>query len=54
MPVYKDDGDYDDENNYRPITMMSHIAKVIDILFSYQIIDFWKNTALFQLTNLLV
>ena len=37
--VYKDDGDIIDENNYRPISVIDHIAKTIESLVSYQIID---------------
>ena len=39
-PIYKDDGDINDENNYCPISVMGHIAKMIESLVSYQIIDF--------------
>ena len=39
-PIYKDDGDINDENNYRPISVTGHIAKMIESLVSYQIIDF--------------
>ena len=39
-PIYKDDGDITDENNYRPISVIGHIAKMIESLVSYQIIDF--------------
>ena len=53
-PVYKDDGDINDENNYRPISVISHIAKMVEALVSYQGIDFWKNAALFQWINLLI
>ena len=38
--IYKDDDDINDENNYRPISVIVHIAKMIDSLVSYQIIDF--------------
>ena len=38
-PTYKDDGDINDENNYRPISVIDHIAK-IESLVSYQTIDF--------------
>ena len=39
-PIYKDDGDINDENNYRPISVIGHFAKMIKSLVSYQIIDF--------------
>ena len=38
-PIYKDDGDINDENNYRPISVIDHIAKTIESLVSYQIND---------------
>ena len=38
-PIDKDDGDINDENNYRPISVIDHIAKTIESLVSYQIID---------------
>ena len=54
-PIYKDDGDINDENNYRPISVIGHIAKMIESLVSYQIIDFfWKSIVLFQWINLLI
>ena len=40
-PIYKDDGDINDENNNRPISVIDHIAKMIESLVSYQIIDFF-------------
>ena len=39
-PIFKDDGDINDENNYRPISVIGHIAKMLESLVSYQIIDF--------------
>ena len=36
-PIYKDDGDINDKNNYRPISVIDHIAK-IESLVSYQIV----------------
>ena len=53
-PIYKDDGDINDENNYRPISVVGHIAKMTESLVSYQILDFWKIIVLFQWTNLLI
>ena len=41
-PIYKDDGDINDENNYRPLSVIDHIAKMIESLVSYQIIDFFE------------
>ena len=38
-PIYKDDADINDENNYRPISVIDHIAK-IESFVSYQTIDF--------------
>ena len=52
--IYEDDGDINDENNYRPIYLIDHIAKMIESLVSYQIIDFLKSIVLFQWTNLLI
>ena len=39
IPIYKDDGDINDENNHRPISAIDHIAKMIESLVSYQIND---------------
>ena len=41
-PIYKDDGHINDENNYRPISAIDHIAKTIESLVSYQIIDLFR------------
>ena len=56
MPIYMDDGDINDENDYRSISVIGHIAKIIESLVNYQIIDwfFWKNTVLFQWTNMII
>ena len=40
--LYEDDGDINDENNYRPISVIDHIAKMIESLVSYEIIDFFE------------
>ena len=37
--IYTDDGDINDKNNYRQISVIDHIAKMIESLVSYQIID---------------
>ena len=42
-PIYKDDGDINDENNYRPISVIGHIAKMVESLVSYQIIDYLES-----------
>ena len=34
------DGDITDENNHRPISVIGHFTKMIEVLVSYQIIDF--------------
>ena len=38
-PIYKDGGDINDKNNYRPISVIIHIAK-IEPFVNYQTIDF--------------
>ena len=40
--IYKDDGDINDENNYRLTPVIGHIAMMIKSLVSYQIIDFFE------------
>ena len=52
-PIYKDDVDINDENNYHPISIIDHIAKMIESLVSYQIVDIFKSIVLFQWINLL-
>ena len=42
-PIYKDDGNVNDENNYRPISVIGHIAMMVESLVSYQIIDFLES-----------
>ena len=42
-PIYKDDGNVNDENNYRPISVIGHIAKMVESLMSYQIIEFLES-----------
>ena len=38
-PIYKDDNDINNENNYRPLPVINQIAKMIECPVSYQIID---------------
>ena len=53
--IRKVDGDINDKNNYRPISVIAHNAKMVESLVSYQIIDFfWNHTVLFQWTTLLI
>ena len=51
-PIYKDDGNVNDENNYRPISVNGHIANMVESLVSYWIIDFFSHIVLFQWTSL--
>ena len=41
-PIYKDDGDIDDENYYRPISVIGHIAKM-NPLWVIKLLIFWKS-----------
>ena len=47
-PIYEVDGGINDENNYCTISLMDHIAKVIESLVSCKIIDFLKSIVLFK------
>ena len=38
-PVYKNEGEVNDENNFRPISVISHIAKMIESFVSNQFIS---------------
>ena len=40
-PIYKDDSDINDKNNYRPISIIDHVAKIMECLVCYQIINFF-------------
>ena len=42
-PIYKDDGNINDENNYRPKSVVGHIANVVESLVRYHIIDFLES-----------
>ena len=53
-PIYKEDGDFKDENNHHAIAVIGHIAKMIESLVSYQIIDFLDEHNLAQWINLLI
>ena len=41
--IYKVDGNINDENNYRPISVIEHIAKMVEGLVSYQIRDYFES-----------
>ena len=41
--IRKVDGDINDENNYHPISVIAHQAKMVESLVSYQIIDFLES-----------
>ena len=47
-PTYKEDGDINGENNHHAISAIGHIAKMIESLVSYQIIDFLEEHNLVQ------
>ena len=40
--IYEDDSNINDKNNHRPISVIDHIAKMIESLVSYQIIDLFE------------
>ena len=44
-PVYKNEGEINDENNFRPISVVSHIAKMIERFVSDQIIKYLEDHA---------
>ena len=37
-PIYKNEGDLNDEKNYRPISVISHIAKIVEQLICKQLV----------------
>ena len=39
-PIYKNEEEIDDENNFRPISVISHIAKMVESLISTQVVDY--------------
>jgi hypothetical protein len=39
-PVYKGKGKYDEECNYRPLSVISHVAKVMEKLVQHQVVNF--------------
>ena len=44
-PVYKNEGEINDENNFRPISVISHIAKMVESFVSDQIIKYLEDHA---------
>ena len=44
-PVYKNEGEINAENNFRPISVISHIAKMIESFVSNQIIKYLEDRA---------
>ena len=44
-PVYKNEGEINDENNFRPISVISHIAKMIESFVSDQITKYLEDHA---------
>ena len=45
-PIYKVKGDKVDLSNYRPISVISHIAKILEKSVKYQIMNFLSNNNL--------
>ena len=46
---YKEHGNFNDENNYRPVSPIGHIAKMIESLASYQNIDLLEEHSLISM-----
>ena len=44
-PVYKNEYEVNDEDNFRPILVISHIAKMIESFVSNQIINYLEDHA---------
>ena len=44
-PIYKNEGEINDENNFRPISVISHITKMIESFVSNQIIKYLEDHA---------
>ena len=42
-PIYKDDGNTNEENNYRPRSVIGHRVKMVESLLSYEVIDFLES-----------
>ena len=42
-PVYKNEGGIDDENNFRPISVINHIAKMVESLVSTQVVNYLES-----------
>ena len=40
-PIYKGKGDINDKGKYRPISVISHIAKIIEWEFKHKVLDDW-------------
>ena len=54
MPIDKNDRDIYDENNYRPISVVGHIAKKDKGIVSYQINDLLKEHSFILMEHKLV
>ena len=48
-PVYKNEGEINYENNFRPISVISHIAKMIERLVSKQVIKYLEDHAIISM-----
>ena len=42
-PIYKNEEEIDDENSFRPISVISHIAKMVESLISTQVVDYLES-----------
>ena len=45
-PIYKGKGDVNDKGNYRPISVISHIAKIIEREVKHQMCTYLEHNAL--------
>ena len=45
LPLFKNNGDVNIMSNYRPISVIGHIAKMVDQLVSSQLVSYLKKHA---------
>ena len=50
-PIYKGTGEVNEPNNYRPISVVSHISKMFEKCINHQLLQYFESHSFYVTTN---